>query len=93
MPRMPRVNVEGALYYITSRGDNNQAIFKDNEDFQVIRKIVKYLHSTETPDPTYWVQWQLSSLVPKLHWNPEWDRLADRFSLPDKHTSLEVLLF
>ena len=41
MPRMPRVNVEGALYYITSRGDNNQAIFKDNEDFQVYIDLLK----------------------------------------------------
>lgn len=36
------------------------------------------------PDPTYWVSSQLSSFIPKLTWNPEWDCLADRFSLPDK---------
>ena len=42
------------------------------------------------PDPTYWVSWQLGSLVPKLAWNPEWDRLADRFSLPEKQKCIGV---
>lgn len=35
----------------------------------------------EAPDPTYWVKWQLGSLVPKLKWNPKLDALADGFSL------------
>lgn len=33
MPRLPRVHIQGALYYITSRGDNNQEIFKDKLDY------------------------------------------------------------
>jgi len=43
MPRMPRVQVEGALYYVTSRGDNNKDIFKDEEDFKAyINLLAKY---------------------------------------------------
>ncbi|MFH2137739.1 MAG: transposase [Candidatus Omnitrophota bacterium] len=41
MPRMPRVNVEGALYYITSRGDRNQEIFKDKEDYATYIELLK----------------------------------------------------
>ncbi|NDD58631.1 MAG: lipopolysaccharide heptosyltransferase family protein [Chlamydiae bacterium] len=35
----------------------------------------------ESPDPTYWVNWQLGSLVPRLKWNLEWDSLVDKFHL------------
>ncbi|MCP4649665.1 MAG: hypothetical protein GY853_06245 [PVC group bacterium] len=41
MPRMPRINIEGALYHTTSRGDNNRNIFKDNEDFQAYVDLLK----------------------------------------------------
>lgn len=41
MPRMPRVMVEGALYYITSRGERNQEIFKDKEDFLTYVELLK----------------------------------------------------
>jgi len=33
MPRLPRVNIEGALYYITCRGIDNQSIFLSEEDY------------------------------------------------------------
>jgi len=33
-------------------------------------------------DPTYWVKWQLSSLVPKLIWKKNFDDLHTRFELP-----------
>lgn len=36
----------------------------------------------EDADPTYWVAWQRGNLVPKLRWNPEWESLCQRFSLP-----------
>lgn len=35
----------------------------------------------ERPDPTYWLMWQLGKLVPRLKWSPEWDVLAQHFSL------------
>ena len=39
----------------------------------------------EKPDPTRWLRWQLGKLVPRLHWQSEWDALAQRFSLdPNK---------
>ncbi len=38
----------------------------------------------EKPDPTYWVQWQLGELCPKLRWKKHWDSLHTSFALPDK---------
>ena len=35
----------------------------------------------EKPDPTKWLKWQLGTLVPKLTWDKEWDRLVDRYDL------------
>lgn len=37
----------------------------------------------ERPDPTYWVKWQRGNLVPKLRWNPEWDRLCEKYGLKE----------
>ncbi len=33
----------------------------------------------ENPDPTYWVNWQLGSLVPRLKWDQAWDALQAPF--------------
>lgn len=33
MARMPRIHIEGALYYVSSYGDHNESIFNDNEDY------------------------------------------------------------
>ncbi|MBN2120282.1 MAG: transposase [Candidatus Omnitrophica bacterium] len=41
MPRLPRIHVEEELYYITTRGDNNQTIFKDKEDFKTYIGLLK----------------------------------------------------
>ena len=49
---------------------------KSREDYDLV---------IENPDPTYWVKWQLGSLVPKLRWCDQWDAYADDFSL-DKDT-------
>jgi ADP-heptose:LPS heptosyltransferase len=32
-------------------------------------------------DPTWWVRWQIGSLIPRLSWNPEWDLLWKKFLL------------
>jgi len=40
MPRLPRIHIEGALYYITSRGDHNQDIFKDEEDYSTYLELL-----------------------------------------------------
>ncbi|MBS0620718.1 MAG: UTP--glucose-1-phosphate uridylyltransferase [Verrucomicrobia bacterium] len=40
----------------------------------------------EKPDPTKWVRWQLGKLIPKLRWDPSWDALAEKFSLPKERT-------
>ncbi len=34
MPRPPRVEFEGALYHVITRGNNRQAIFKDEADYR-----------------------------------------------------------
>jgi REP element-mobilizing transposase RayT len=41
MPRPPRIYLENALYYITSKGDDNQHIFKDDEDFKTFLELLK----------------------------------------------------
>ncbi len=38
---MPKTYIEGGVYYITSRGDNNEEIFKDREDSQAYIKLIK----------------------------------------------------
>ena len=39
--KIPRTHIEGALYYVTSRGDNNENIFKDNHDFDSYLDLLK----------------------------------------------------
>ncbi|MGE5196718.1 MAG: glycosyltransferase family 9 protein, partial [Anaerolineae bacterium] len=39
------------------------------------------------PDPTYWVKWQLGTLVPRLLWKEEWDEGVKRFSVLNKASS------
>lgn len=43
MPRMAKSYIKGAVLFITSRGDNNEEIFKDKEDYDTyIRLLAKY---------------------------------------------------
>lgn len=44
------------------------------------------------PDPTRWVSWQIKNLVPKLKWDPSWDILCERFSLPSNLIGVQVSL-
>lgn len=41
MPRVPRIHIEKALYYITSRGDGNQEIFKEAADYAAYLELLK----------------------------------------------------
>lgn len=41
MPRQPRVYLEDALYYVTSKGDDHQRIFQDEEDFKTFLGLLK----------------------------------------------------
>jgi len=41
MPRVPRIYLEETLYYVTSKGDFNQPIFKDAEDYKMFLELVK----------------------------------------------------
>jgi putative transposase len=41
MGRMPRIYIEGALLYLTSRGDHNQDIFRDSEDYAAYLALIK----------------------------------------------------
>ncbi len=39
----------------------------------------------DNPNPTQWVQWQLGTLTPVLHWQEKWDALCKKFDLdPDE---------
>ena len=40
MPRLPRIHVEGAIYYVTSKASENATIFKDKADFQMYLDLV-----------------------------------------------------
>ena len=44
----------------------------------------------ESPDPTYWVQWQLGVLTPKLCWDSDWDSLCLGFDLDPNHQYVGV---
>lgn len=35
----------------------------------------------QKPDPTYWVKWQIGCLVPKLKWDPQKDKLYQKFPI------------
>lgn len=41
MTRIPRTHIEGALYYVTSRGDHNEDIFRDEQDYQMYLELLK----------------------------------------------------
>jgi len=41
MKKMPRTHIEGAVYYVTSRGDHNWEIFKDSRDYMVYIEFLK----------------------------------------------------
>jgi REP element-mobilizing transposase RayT len=50
MARKPRVEVEGGLYHIITRGNNRQRIFGDDDDYQ---KMLKLVAETKTKLPFY----------------------------------------
>jgi len=41
MPRMPRISLEGALYYLTSRGNHEQKIFNDQQDYHTYLELLE----------------------------------------------------
>jgi len=43
MVKIPRTHIAGAIYYVTSRGDNEDVIFKDQQDYQkYLELLIKY---------------------------------------------------
>ncbi|MBS0629603.1 MAG: hypothetical protein JSS30_05185 [Verrucomicrobia bacterium] len=40
----------------------------------------------DSPDPTYWVKWQLGKLTPVLHWQKQWDNLCEKYNLDPNAT-------
>ncbi len=41
MEKIPRIYIEGSVYYVTSRGDNEKIIFKDAGDFRTYIDLLK----------------------------------------------------
>jgi REP element-mobilizing transposase RayT len=41
MAKIPRTHIEGAVYYVTSRGDNEEEIFKNDEDYKKYLELLK----------------------------------------------------
>lgn len=41
MVRIPRMHIEGGLYYVTIRGDHDEEIFKEAEDYQAYLNLLK----------------------------------------------------
>lgn len=58
-----------------------QKIGKARCDFDII---------LEQPNPSRWLLWQLGKLTPRLRWDPEWDLLSEKFSLPKDMTYIGV---
>ena len=40
MPRLPRIQVKGAVYYVTARGSDGEPIFKDKDDYKMYLELV-----------------------------------------------------
>ena len=40
MPRLPRIGLDGAIYYVISRASQNEVIFKDKEDYKMYLDLV-----------------------------------------------------
>jgi len=41
MAKIPRIHIEGALLYVTSRGDNDREIFKDKDDYSAYLDLLR----------------------------------------------------
>lgn len=41
MPRLPRIYIEGAVYFVTCRGEHSQEIFKDIKDYTMFLELLK----------------------------------------------------
>jgi REP element-mobilizing transposase RayT len=41
MMKIPKIHIPGAVFYVTSRGDNNADIFKDNDDYKAYLELLK----------------------------------------------------
>ncbi|MFH1578309.1 MAG: transposase, partial [Candidatus Omnitrophota bacterium] len=41
MPRLPRINIKGVLYYITCKSIHSQYIFKDGKDYEMFLELLK----------------------------------------------------
>ncbi len=41
MPRLPRISLENCLYYVTLKGNNEEDIFKDKEDYRMYLELLK----------------------------------------------------
>ena len=50
MPRKPRLEVEGGLYHVFTRGNNRRLIFNDDNDYG---RMVKLIEKTKTKLPFY----------------------------------------
>ncbi|MFH1846272.1 MAG: transposase [Candidatus Omnitrophota bacterium] len=43
MPRLPRIHIEGGLYFVVTRGDHDNYLFKDDADYeQYLSLLLKY---------------------------------------------------
>jgi len=40
MPRLPRIYIENAVYFVTCRGEHNEDIFKDKEDYRMFLELL-----------------------------------------------------
>ena len=47
MPRAARIYTEEGVFHILTRGNNKQRVFKDKEDFQAYRKILKEIKAKQ----------------------------------------------
>ena len=63
MARRPRVEYEGAVYHVMSRGDHGNEIFKDALDYEIMLKTM-----TEVCDRCGWVLHAYVLMPTHFHW-------------------------
>jgi len=54
MPRVSRIYTEEGIFHILTRGNNRQYVFKEEEDFEVYKTIIKTLKDEQPFQLYHW---------------------------------------
>jgi ADP-heptose:LPS heptosyltransferase len=70
--------IEAPLWKRGEKEDIYKALLKQNINPKSFDLII------DSPDPTYWVKWQLGKIIPKLSWNKKYENLFKTYNLSSK---------